>query len=384
MRRLAIITTHPIQYNAPWFRQLADRKLINPKVFYTWSQVQSQEKYDPGFGRVIEWDIPLLSGYEYTFVENTSKRPGSKTFNGIDNPTLIPEIVAWDPDAILVFGWKFRSHWAVMRHFHGRIPLLFRGDSTTLLENRGWRKWLRKRVLRRVYRKVDYALYVGQENKKYFLGNGLAEEQLVFAPHAIDNQHFQNAQYIKRGHELRERLQISPGAVILLFAGKFEPIKNPLILRKAVEALNEEDVHLVFVGNGPLEEELKLDAPGNIHFMNFQNQSEIPAVYKMADILVVPSVSETWGLAVNEAMAAGKPVLVSDRCGCAADLVEEGVTGYTFRANDIQHLIRKIKLAVSDKSHLKDMGLNANLKIQDWSFATIVQAVENLIISTGK
>ncbi len=90
MKRLAIITTHPIQYNAPLFKLLSKRNNISIKVFYTWGEAVLQKKYDPGFGKTIEWDIPLLEGYEYTFVENTAKKPGSHHFSGIDNPRLIP------------------------------------------------------------------------------------------------------------------------------------------------------------------------------------------------------------------------------------------------------------------------------------------------------
>ncbi len=98
--------------------------------------------------------------------------------------------------------------------------------------------------------------------------------------------------------------------------------------------LNNPGIHLVLTGNGELETELKNHAGDkkNIHFMGFQNQQRMPAIYQLADVFVLPSKGpgETWGLSVNEAMASGKPVLVSDKCGCAFDLVEEGKTGYTF------------------------------------------------------
>ncbi|HLZ89181.1 MAG TPA: hypothetical protein VKQ52_18120, partial [Puia sp.] len=98
--RLAIVSTHPIQYNAPWFRELASK--IELMVFYTWSQSKEGAKYDPGFGRVITWDIPLLEGYPYTFVENISPEPGTHHFRGIVNPSLNETIGEWQPDAILI------------------------------------------------------------------------------------------------------------------------------------------------------------------------------------------------------------------------------------------------------------------------------------------
>ena len=117
--KLAIVTTHPIQYNAPWFKLLAQHPDVDVKVFYTWEQTLQSAKHDPDFGRVIEWDIPLLDGYEYTFVKNIAASPGSSHFKGIDNPTLNDEIKAWGAESVLVFGWAFKSHLACMKYFKG-------------------------------------------------------------------------------------------------------------------------------------------------------------------------------------------------------------------------------------------------------------------------
>ena len=173
MKKLAIITTHPIQYNAPLFALLKKRMNVHPKIFYTWGEDVLKEKFDPGFGRSIKWDIPLLNGYEYTFVKNVAKSPGSHHFLGIDNPDLIKEIIAWDADAILVFGWAFKSHLRAMRHFKGKIPVLFRGDSTILDQFGRLKHFARTTLLRWVYRHIDTALYVGEANKLYFLATRL-------------------------------------------------------------------------------------------------------------------------------------------------------------------------------------------------------------------
>ena len=283
MRKLAIITTHPIQYNAPWFRLLTERKKIQVKVFYTWSQTEHEKKFDPGFGKTIEWDIPLLEGYDFMFVKNTSKNPGSKTFSGIKNPSLIKDIKDWQPDALLVFGWNFSSHLQCLRYFKNRIPVLFRGDSTLLDERKGWKKMLRRILLRNVYRNIDYALYVGTENKKYFLAHGLREEQLIFAPHAIDNARFSKTadEGKDRMKEIKSTLAIKEDEVVLLYAGKMEAKKNPEILLDVFKELNGRRVHLIMVGNGELENLLKEKYKDlkNLHFFPFQNQSELPLFY---------------------------------------------------------------------------------------------------------
>src|SRR5690606_37765332 len=121
-KKIAIVSTHPIQYNAPWFRLLAKEFNVDLNVFYTWSQSEKGSKFDPGFGKSITWDIPLLDGYNYKFIKNTSKEPGSHHFTGISNPTLIKEIEQWKPDAILVIGWSFKSHLACLRYFKKKVP----------------------------------------------------------------------------------------------------------------------------------------------------------------------------------------------------------------------------------------------------------------------
>ena len=151
MKKIAIITSHPIQYNAPLFRAISQSEELNCKVFYTWSQSQ-KPVFDPGFGIERSWDLPLLEGYDFQFVENISKSPGTHHFKGIENPGLINEINKYRPDAILIFGWSFHSHLACIRHFKGKVPILFRGDSTLLDEKPGYKKMIRRIFLTWVYR----------------------------------------------------------------------------------------------------------------------------------------------------------------------------------------------------------------------------------------
>lgn len=344
--------------------------------------MEHEEKLDPGFGKNIEWDIPLLEGYDYSFVRNVSKHPGSKSFDGIINPRLIAKVERWQADVLLVFGWKFKSHLRAMKYFHRRIPVLFRGDSHFLHQENPLKEILRKIVLKNVFKYVDYALYVGNENKKYYLKTGLDERQLVYAPHAIDNQRFyKDDNSLISGISFRKILRIPENEIVFLYAGKLEPVKNPLLFLSTAQQITHKNVHFVFTGNGPLEQDMKNKKGERIHFLDFQNQQLMPGLYQMCDVFVLPSLSETWGLAVNEAMAAGKPVLVSDKCGCAVDLVEDGITGYTFRSNDLEDLKNKIERMASSKDLLKQMGEHCAEKIKAWSFEKIVVAIEEVVNS---
>ncbi|RYD92503.1 MAG: glycosyltransferase, partial [Sphingobacteriales bacterium] len=384
-RRLAIVTTHPIQYYAPVFRLLAERKNIEIKVFYTWGQ-SALTKHDPGFGKQVTWDLPLLDGYPYEFVENVAPQPGSHHFKGIDNPGLNKTVTAWQPDAVLVYGWAYRSHLKAIRFFKKKVPVYFRGDSTLLDQQHGFKSLLRSIALKWVYSHIDIAFYPGSNTKAYFQQYGLKPHQLIFAPHAVDNARFASER-TGEAAQLRHQLVIGNEEIMVLFAGKFESKKDPLLLVDAFLQLKQAGCHLVMVGNGVLETVLKSKAAGaaNIHFMDFQNQSYMPVVYQACDLFCLPSKgpNETWGLAVNEAMACGKAILVSDKVGCAADLVQPNKNGLIFKAGDADSLLDALKKLTSVKGQLKQFGKASADAIQHWNFCKFAEAVE-LAINTAK
>ena len=382
-RRLAIVISHPIQYYAPLFKQLHTRAVIDIKVFYSWGKKGAGQVFDHGFGKAFEWDLPLLEGYPYEFLQNTALHPGVHHFKGIDNPDIVQRIEAFIPDAILVFGWSFKSHLKVLRYFFNKVPVWFRGDSTFLDDPEGIKKVIRSLFLRWVYSHINKAFVVGKNNYQYYINVGVNPGQLVYASHAVDNERFmeQNDELITHAAELRRALRIEKEDVVFLFAGKFETKKDPLLLLTAFQQLQvQKGVHLVFVGNGPLEQEMKLQTGNakNIHFMEFQNQQSMPAVYRLADIFILPSrgPNETWGLAVNEAMASGCAVIVSDKCGCAADLVEDGITGYVFEAGDAGNLQQKMEKMINNRKVLNDIRLASREKIKQYSFLKICTTIE--------
>jgi glycosyltransferase involved in cell wall biosynthesis len=371
LRKLAIVNTHPIQYYSPVFRALAASDQIDLRVFYTWSQAASNSMFDAGFGTEVKWDIPLLDGYRYQFVTNVAKRPGPEHFAGLHTPTLVQEIEAWGPDAILVYTWNSRSHLQALLHFKGRVPILFRGDSTLLDKRTWWRALMRRVFLTWVYSHVDVAVAVGSNNRDYFVWCGLPLGRIALAPHSVDTVRFaaDSEQHDCRAAQWRQELGIAPGETTVLFAGKLQHQKNLGLLLDAFAAVDERS-HLVLVGNGELEGQLKAKAKTlrNVHFMPFQNQSVMPAVYRLGDVFVLPSQSETWGLALNEAMACGRAVIASTQVGAACDLIQPGVNGWIFESGDRHALENVLRQAVTcGRPGLRSMGRSAQESSVQWS-----------------
>lgn len=381
MKKIAFIISHPIQYYVPLLRLLSKIETLNVKVFYTWGE-DSMNKYDPGFNKIVEWDIPLLDGYDYEFLTNVAYDKGTHHFKGIENPDIISRINSFNPDKIVVFGWSFKSHLKVLRYFKGKVPIYFRGDSHLLNHQPIYKKFIRKIFLSWVYSHIDYAIAVGENNKVYYRWVGLKEHQILFAPHAVDEARYvaKNVKHDEEAKQLLNSLNIPSQNIVFLYSGKFEYRKDLQTLINAKILLNDMPCSLLLVGNGPDKDELiRLSKDDqNIHFIDFVNQSKMPSIYKSADVFVLPSISETWGLGINEAMNCGLAIIASDKVGAAADLIDGN--GFIFKAGDY------IDLRDSMKKYIESKALLANFKhksveiIKLWSIKQQAIEFEKILI----
>jgi len=384
--RLAVVATHPVQYYAPVFALLAARPELEVRVFYG-HDPEASSSFDAGFGREVTWDLDLRTGYDHEFVPNLAKQPHQSGFWGIHAPDLPSRILAWGAEAVLVIGWSIRSHLNVMRFLHGRVPIYFRGDSTLLDPLPPHRRLLRKGLLSWVYRHVDVAFAVGTRSREYFRFAGLRDEQIEFAPHSIDNERFaaDSSQRRVEATQWRSRLGIPEDRVVFLFTGKLERKKGPDLLLDAFRSLGDEaGAALAFVGSGELESELRSAAIADTYFLGFQNQQAMPTAYRVGDLMCLPSrgPGETWGLAVNEAMACGVPALVSDRVGCSVDLVGEGKPGWEVAADDSRAIAKAMHEAIAlGRMGLKELGNEARDLIDTWSFERQVAAIAGRLAS---
>jgi glycosyltransferase involved in cell wall biosynthesis len=361
-KRLAIIVSHPVQYYAPLYPRLARRNDIAVKVFFTWHAGQAAVD-DRGFTTPVMWDVPLTEGYEFELVPNVSANPGTHHFLGLRNPSLVGQVLSWRPDVVHITGWAWISHFLALRAFSKRgTPTLFRGDSH-LLDHVpcGPHWWIKRALLKHVYSWPTSFLVVGSANRAYYEAFGVKSDRLFPCPHSIDVDRFANPANVfeQKAAQWRNELGIAGDQRVVLFAGKFERKKQPLELMRAVQALRKPQPVLVMVGSGELEAEVNALAatnPERFRVLPFQNQSLMPVVYRLGDLFVLPSsFAETWGLAVNEALACGRPVLASDRVGCAADLVDPSC-GRVFSQADPCALMVALSEMIGDPNRLAKMG----------------------------
>jgi glycosyltransferase involved in cell wall biosynthesis len=382
--RLAIVVTHPIQYFSPLFRRLAERPEIRLTVLYG-DLVGAKPYKDPGFGRTLAWDIPLLEGYQYKALKNywPGRVEGSLSFL---SPGVIPEIRKGHFDMVVSFGWS--TPVCLMALVAARlrgIPVMVYGDSVSLFESRnGWlKRRMKKLVLGALFRRVSAFLTMGTLNRAFYQIYGAPLKRFFFCPCPIDNDFFASRAELarRRREEVRARYGIPADLVLLLFVGKLLPRKRPQDVLAVLERLQPERSSLgaVFVGTGELqfslEAEIRRLRIKNTFLVDFRNQTDLPEIYAIADIFVLPSEYEHWGLVTNEAMACGLPVVLSDMTGAAGDLVEEGKNGFVCRCGDVEALAAAVEKLASDSALRERMGGRSREIIQNFSYNRCVEGI---------
>jgi glycosyltransferase involved in cell wall biosynthesis len=376
MRRLALVTSHPIQYQAPWFRALT--QVTDLEVFFCHRQ-DAAGQAAAGFGVEFEWDIPLLDGYRSTWLKNVSRQPGVSSFFGCDTPEIAMRLRDGRFDACLVSGWYLKSYMqAIAACKRQGIPVLSRGDSHLGTARSAWWSTAKYLPYRWLLRTIDAHLYVGKANRAYLKHYGVDDSALFFTPHFVDNDFFRSravtALESGQTRAIRQQLGIPPSALVFAFAGKLIEMKRAADLIRALAAIRNAGTEPwgMIIGSGPLQTELEtltteLDAP--VRFTGFRNQSELPSYFAAADALVLPSDGrETWGLVVNEAMACGLPAIVSGAAGCAVDLIEPGRTGHIFPTGNIDGLASFIlNVASALTSNRESVRHNVLQKISNYT-----------------
>jgi 1,2-diacylglycerol 3-alpha-glucosyltransferase len=239
----------------------------------------------------------------------------------------------------------------------------------------------KERIKRLIMSRLDGALVGGTSSREYAESLGIPADNILVGCDVVDNGYFagradwarENAARLLKEHGLPDNY--------FLFVGRLDEKKNiPRLLEAyAIYRKNSSKPawHLVLCGSGPMEEKLRRQArrldPLRVHFCGFKQVDELPIFYGLASCLLFPSLGDTWGLIVNEAMASGLPVLVSRACGCAPDLVRDGVNGFTFDPMDIEALARLMGQMSNGQVDLSAMGQASRRLIAHWGLETYAE-----------
>lgn len=396
--RVAYLVSHPIQYQAPLLRRIAREKDLELTVFFG-SDFSARGYEDKGFGTKVHWDVPLLEGYKSRLL------PALRDDGTVSATTPLSRgfLRAFrESDGEAAFDALWVHGYASVNALHGifvayslGIPVLLRAESwsgdrhrnpLTMVAKRGFFKLLRPMI--------SAVLPIGTHNAAYWreaLGHDVPQFSM---PYAVDNaffhRHASAAEADVAG--MRTRWQLDPNRPVILFAGKLQKRKHADHALEALHQLKRTHVacpYLLIAGEGEERQRLeqlatRWELEADTRFLGFQNQTALPALFALADVFVLPSRHEPWGLIVNEAMAAGCAVIVSSDVGAGPDLVEDGVNGYIYPVGDIGALASTLSKVLQSPTHARQMGEASQRRIATWDFEADVAGLRRALAHTTK
>ena len=380
--RLAYFVTHPIQYQAPLLGRIAQEPDIELKVFFS-SDASVRGYVDQGFGVHVQWDTPLLEGYSYSFlpVLRDAGRGGILSLAGSINYGIGRKLRTDNFDAVWVHGYNYLTNLEAIRVAKSmRVPVLLRAESTLHDRPRSSMKLAIKKMFFKLLKPgISAVLSIGDENTDYWKHHFGDEFPMFPFYYAVNNDFFQRACAAASNtrEEFRATLELVPCRPVILFAAKLVERKRCGDLLEAFLKLSQANSlepmpYLLIVGDG--EERAKLQRraqearAGDVRFLGFRNQSELPRFYDLCDVFVLASVDEPWGLSINEVMNAGRPVIVTTEVGCQKNLVRDGVNGCVIPAGDIDALAQSLRTVLATHATARAMGAESLRIINKYNF----------------
>lgn len=385
--RVLLVASHVVQYSSPVYREMTKHPRLEIQVAYC-SLQGAESGMDAEFGREVKWDVPLLDGYRWTAVPNRAIRPGLGRFFGLVNWGLWRMVRKGRYDAIVLYtGYRYASFWITLAAAKlARVPAIFGTDATSIQVRSGprWKLWFKPFVLSRIFHLAESTFGHSLAGKEFLESLGVPSERVGVVPLVADNDWWVARAVEVNRAAVREGWGVPERASVVLFCAKLQPWKRPQDVLQAFARADVVHSHLIFAGDGPLAAALEAQATElgireRVHFLGFQNQTELPAVYRSADLFVLPSEYDPCPVVVCEAMLCGIPVVISDEIRGRREQVEEGETGYIFRCGDVESLAALLNRVLANPERLAAMGAAARRKMDFFSPRTHVRDFVRLL-----
>lgn len=377
--RIAFLSSHPVPYHVPLYREMASRPGVDLEVFFTHDH-GVKPTFDKGFGRMVQFDVPLLEGYPHSFPKNYARKP-ALTFFGQINPAVPAAVIAGKFDAAIVHGYQCATTVTSLIAPRHKTKVILRAESNLLIERPLWKRVAKQVVLRALFSRIDHFFPIGSKSAEYFESYGIPRSRITITPYSVDNAYFLAASAEARANPtaVRQRLGLPTDRPLFLYCSKLLPHKRPFdVLNAFAKARKSAACGLVYVGGGELSEDLAAEVArqglgDDVHLLGFRNQSELPALYGACDVFVQASSIEPWGMVVNEAMACGAAILASEAVGSAYDLVRGN--GAMFPVGDIDRLAT-LMIELTDPARLAAAKRASLKRIDEWG---IKQTVDGML-----
>ncbi|MEB3219544.1 MAG: glycosyltransferase family 4 protein [Nostocales cyanobacterium 94392] len=355
--RLGIVFTHPTQHHAPLWRKLNEQPGVSVTAFYLCNE--NQVSGDRQLGSSQAWDVDLTSGYEYEYLKTFGGKIASRIEKGIFNPGLINRLTSQNFDAVFVSSFFTYSYRLAMLLCKLRgIPILMQNDASIISDTQynSLRKTVQSILYPWMYGLVDYWISSGDHNEIYLRYYGVPDKNIIRGCYPVDRDRFErtiaeNQDEIQR---IRQELSWDNDTILYTFVGKYIDRKNPFEFIDAIAQAHQKDARVrgIMIGGGELQPEIDkhlAQMNGEVINIGFVNQSKLPLYYAAVDAFISTSWRDPHPLVISEAMAAGCPPILSDRCGNWGynDTVIHRYNGLVYPCGNVNALIQAV-LAFTD------------------------------------
>lgn len=391
--RLGIVFTHPTQHHAPLWRKLNEQPGVSVTAFYLCNE--NQVGGDKQLGSSQAWDVDLTGGYQYEYLKTLRGKIAPEIQKGLFNPALISHLTPQNFDAVFISSFYTYSYRLALLLCKLRgIPVLMQNDATIITDTQysQLRKTLLPILYPWMYGLIDYWISSGDHNEIYLRYYGVPDQNIVRGCYPVDRDRFEQtiAQNQNEIQRIRKELSWDDNTILYTFVGKYIDRKNPFEFIDAIAQAHQKDsrVRGIMIGGGELQPEIDkrlAQMNGEVINVGFVNQSKLPLYYAAVDVFVSTSWRDPHPLVISEAMAAGTPPILSDRCGNwgYSDTVQHRHNGLVYPCGNTNALTQAIlELTDSDKRKIysqraREVFSNQDLNCELNAFLEIISKIKN-------